>query len=101
MMVTAAGIVTHPRKLQAVLTKVTERLACELASPAPVAPDWSDLDWSIATAVAAMHGVSALLSRSLRWRGPEAWMHFIEEQRTHVIRRHARIERLLLQIDRS
>jgi hypothetical protein len=101
MMVTPEGIVTHPRKLQAVLTKVTERLACELASPSPVAPDWSDLDWSVATAVAAMHGVSALLSRSLRWRGPEGWMHFIGEQRTHVTRRHARIEKLLLLIDQS
>ena len=28
-------------------------------------------------------------------------MHFLEEQRTHVTRRHARIEKLLLQIDRS
>jgi Uncharacterised nucleotidyltransferase len=28
-------------------------------------------------------------------------MHFLEEQRTHVTRRHARIEKLLLQIDRG
>jgi len=91
----------HPNKLQAVLIKVTEGLARELAHPAPMAPDWSDFEWSVATAVAAMHGISSLLSRSLRWRGPEEWMQFLEEQRAHVTRRHARIEKLLLQIDRS
>jgi hypothetical protein len=48
-----------------------------------------------------MHGIAALLSRSLRWRGPEGWTHFLEEQRTHVTQRHARIEKLLLQIERS
>jgi hypothetical protein len=100
-MVTFRGIAAQPSKLQAVLTKVTEKLAYELANPAAVAPDWSDLDWSVATAVAAMHGVSSLLSRSLRWQGPEGWMHFLKEQRTHVTRRHARIEKLLLQIDGS
>lgn len=91
----------HPSKLQAVLIKVTERLAWELANPAPVAPDWSDLDWSIAAAVAAMHGVSSLLARSLSWRGPAGWMRFLEEQRAHVTQRHARIELLLLQVDRT
>jgi len=48
-----------------------------------------------------MHGISPLLSRCLRWRGPEGWVHFLEEQRTHVLQRHARIEKLLLRIDRS
>jgi hypothetical protein len=91
----------HPSKLQAALIKVTERLARELANPAAVAPDWSDLEWSIAKGVAAMHGVSSLLSTSLRWRGPEGWRHFLEEQRIQVAQRHARIERLLQAIDRS
>lgn len=100
-MVTPEGMVQPPRKLQAVLTTVTERLAHELATPSPMPPNWSDLHWSIATAVVAMHGVSSLLLGALRWRGPEAWMHFLEEQRTHVTRRHARIENLLLRIDRS
>jgi Uncharacterised nucleotidyltransferase len=101
MTVTSESIAARPRKLQGILTKVTERLACELASPSPVIPDWSNLDWSIATGVAAMHGVSSLLSRSLRWRGPAGWVHFLAEQRTHVTRRHARIEQLLQQIDRG
>jgi hypothetical protein len=98
-MATFRSIAAHPRKLQAVLTQVTERLAHELARPTPKAPDWSDFEWSIAKAVAAMHGVSALLSRSLRWRGPEEWMYFLEEQRVHVTLRHVRIENLLRQID--
>ncbi len=99
-MATSQGIAAHPGKLQAALTKVTERLAHELANPTAVVPDWSDFDWSVATAVAAMHGVSSLLVRSLRWRGPEVWMRFLEEQRTHVTSRHTRIEKLLQQIDR-
>jgi hypothetical protein len=100
MIDTFRNIAAHPRKLQAVLAQVTETLAHELAHPTPKAPDWSDFEWNIAKAVAAMHGVSPLLSRSLRWRGPEGWMHFLDEQRNHVTRRHARIEKLLLQIDR-
>src|SRR5271156_2476549 len=101
MMAAHRGIAAHPRKLQAALTHVTERLAHELAHPTPKAPDWSDFEWSIAKAVTAMHGVSALLSCSLRWCGPEEWMHFLEEQRVHVTQRHARIENLLRQIDQT
>jgi hypothetical protein len=101
MTLRSEGIAEPPRKLQAILTTVTERLAHELATPSCAAPEWSDLHWSVATGVAAMHGVSSLLCRSLRWRGPEGWMQFLEEQRTHVIRRHARIEQLLLQLDRG
>jgi hypothetical protein len=100
MGVTSESVAAHSRQLQRILIKVTERLARELASPSPEIPDWSTLDWSIATAVAAMHGVSSLLSYSLCWQGPEQWMHFLEEQRTHVSRRHARIVTLLQQIDR-
>ncbi len=101
MIVTFDSIAAHPSKLQVILTTVTERLARELASPCAVMPDWSDLEWSVATAVAAMHGVSSLLSRRLRWRGPEGWMNFLVEQNSHVTRRHARIEELLHRIDRS
>jgi hypothetical protein len=101
MMAALRGIAAHPRRLQAALTHVTERLAHELAHPTPKVPDWSDFEWSIAKAVAAMHGVSPLLSCSLRWRGPEEWMHFLEEQRAHVTQRHTRIEKLLRQIDRT
>jgi len=101
MTATLRGIAAHPRKLQAALTQVTERLAHELAHPTPKAPEWSDFEWCIAKAVAAMHGVSPLLSRALRWRGPEGWMQFLEEQRVHVTLRHVRIENLLRQIDQT
>ena len=101
MTATFRGIAARPRKLQAALTRVTETLAQELAHPTPKAPEWSDFEWGIAKAVAAMHGVSPLLSRALRWRGPAGWMQFLEEQRVHVTQRHARIEKLLLQIDQS
>ncbi len=100
-MATCRCITSNPRKLQAILTQVTERLAQELAQPTLKAPNWSDFEWNIAIAVAAMHGVSALLSCSLRWRGPEGWTRFLEEQRIHVTQRHARIEKLLLHIDQT
>jgi Uncharacterised nucleotidyltransferase len=101
MIVTSESVAAHSSKLQVILTTVTERLARELASPCAVMPDWSDLEWTVATAVAALHGVSSLLSRRLLWRGPERWINFLAEQRKHVTRRHARIEELLDRIDRS
>lgn len=45
-----------------------------------------------------MHGISPLLSRSLRWQGPSAWMRFLDEQRTHTRARHRRFQELLLSI---
>jgi hypothetical protein len=89
-----------PRALQAALRKITETLASELACPTQGSPDWSDFEWLIARAVAAMHGVSPLLSRALHWPGPAGWVDFLEEQRAHTSRRHARIDELLLKIDR-
>jgi hypothetical protein len=89
----------RPATLQATLIKVTEALALELVWSNPVAPDWSDFEWAVAQAVAAMHGVSPLLSTALRWNGPPSWAKFLQEQRAHVAARHVRIERLLLQID--
>lgn len=89
-----------PRALQAALRKITETLASELACPTQGSPDWSDFEWLLARAVAAMHGVSPLLSRALHWRGPAGWVNFLEEQRAHTSNRHGRIDELLLQIDR-
>jgi hypothetical protein len=85
--------------LQVTLRKITETLAQELASPTRIAPDWSEFEWIVARAVAAMHGVSPLLSRVLRWRGPAGWTEFLEEQRAHTAKRHARIDRVLQRID--
>ena len=89
----------RPPVLEATLRKITESLAMELACPMQFAPDWSNFEWTIARAVAAMHGVSPLLSRALRWQGPADWNRFLEEQRAHTAKRHARIDELLLRLD--
>jgi Uncharacterised nucleotidyltransferase len=89
----------RPAALQAALIKVTEVLARELVYPNPTPPEWSDFEWTVAQAVAAMHGVSPLLSSVLRWQGPRRWVDFLREQRAHVADRHARIVELLTRID--
>src|SRR5882724_2742888 len=88
-----------PKVLQRTLRKITERLATELASPTDVTPDWSVLEWQLAKAVAALHGVSPLLSIRLKWDAPQGWLSFLQRQRAHVAIRHRRIEELLTQID--
>lgn len=88
-----------PKVLHGTLRKITERLAGELAGPTDVTPDWSDFEWQLARAVAAMHGVSPLLALKLKWQGPPGWKPFLQMQRAHVARRHARIEALLNQLD--
>jgi hypothetical protein len=93
------GAVPPPTTLPETLRKITETLAAELACPTQRAPDWSDFEWKIARAVAAMHGVSPLLSKTLRWQGPAGWMTFLEEQRIHTATRHRRIAELLQHID--
>jgi putative nucleotidyltransferase-like protein len=85
--------------LPGTLRKITETLAAELACSTTRAPDWSEFEWKIARAVAAMHGVSPLLSKTLRWQGPAGWMTFLEEQRIHTATRHCRIAELLQNID--
>jgi hypothetical protein len=91
--------IPKPPALEAILRRITEGLADELACPSDIAPDWSGFEWIVARAVAAMHGVSPLLSRTLRWRGPAGWVKFLEEQRAHTAGRHRRIEELLFLID--
>jgi hypothetical protein len=81
------------------LRRITERLASELAQPTEVAPDWSDFEWQLARAVAAMHGVSPLLATQLKWQGPPDWKPFLVSQRAHVATRHRRIDELLTQLD--
>jgi hypothetical protein len=91
----------QPRVLEATLRKVTEGLAKELACPTQYAPDWSGFEWTVARAVAAMHGVSPLLSRTLRWQGPAGWVQSLAEQRAHTAKRRARIDGLLRLIDQA
>jgi hypothetical protein len=95
----SSGTVPHPKILQRSLRKVTETLACELATPTERAPEWSALDWSVARAVAAMHGISPLLLRTLRWQGPASFSEFLEQQAAHTATRHGRMQELLRRID--
>jgi len=86
-------------QVQAALRKTTETLAAELGTPTDMPPDWSDVEWCIAEAVAAMHGISALLSQTLRWRGPGHWEAFLQQQREHTYQRHLRLDELLYDLD--
>src|SRR5688572_3453868 len=76
--------------LQRALAETTERLARELATPTLHAPEWNELEWRIAHAVAAMQGTSMLLASHLRWRGGAEWQAFLERQCQHSVRRHQR-----------
>lgn len=87
------------KAVDAGLRKTTERLACELARPTLVGPDWCESEWLLARAAATMHGVSSLLSTVLRWQVPAGWVQFLQEQRTHTASRHQRICDFLMTID--
>jgi len=82
------------------LRRTTETLAAELAlaQPGTDMPDWTDLEWRLASAAAVAHGVSPLLCRFSTWQRP-SWRRFLVDQRQHVIQRHERIAALLHRID--
>jgi hypothetical protein len=86
--------------VKAGLRRTTEALAVELAlaRPGGATPEWSDLEWQLASAAAAAHGVSPLLCRFSTWQKPE-WRLFLASQREHVEHRHRRIAALLERID--
>ncbi|OOG58410.1 hypothetical protein B0E47_04040 [Rhodanobacter sp. B05] len=86
------------RTVRAGLRRTTEALAAELAQPGSTTPEWSDLEWRLAAAAAAAHGVSPLLCKVSRWQNPQ-WRQFLESQREHVELRHRRIASLLERID--
>lgn len=85
--------------LQAALHKTTESLIREAAFPAGDAPRWNEFEWRIAEAAAVMQGISALLASRRRWRGPERWEIFLEEQTRHTFLRQQRIAELLGRLD--
>lgn len=85
--------------LQQALRRATEALTNELCHPGTRLPQWSGEEWAIARAVAAIHGVSPLLARTSRWRGPPAWTRFLAEQRAHTERRFLRIGETLRLLD--
>lgn len=94
-----ADLLPPLRTLQSALHHVTESLAASLAHPLREPPQWSELEWRLAPAVAAIHGVSPLLADTLRWRGPPDWRPFLTEQRQHTLMRQQRIGALLARID--
>jgi len=85
--------------VQAALYRVTESLATALAGADAGPPAWSELEWRLAPAVAAIHGISPLLAAALRWQGPPRWASFLAEQRRHTLLRQRRIDELLATID--
>jgi Uncharacterised nucleotidyltransferase len=86
--------------VKAGLRRTTEALAAELALARPngPTPEWTDLEWQLASAAAAAHGVSPLLCKFSTWENPE-WRLFLTSQRAHVEHRHRRIAALLERID--
>lgn len=80
------------------LRRTTETLAAELARPGGARPEWNELEWRLAAAAAAAHGISSLLYRLSPWQGL-AWRRFLEDQYQHVEHRHRRIAALLKQLD--
>ena len=85
--------------VQASLHRITESLAAALAGADAERPAWSELEWRLAPAVAAIHGISPLLATALRWQGPPHWSSFLAEQRQHTLLRQQRIDELLATID--
>lgn len=85
--------------IQSALRKTTEHLARELHAPTAEAPEWTEFEWNIARAVATMQGVSVLLAKRLRWRGPAGWQEFLDEQLRLALARDSRIAELLAAID--
>jgi hypothetical protein len=88
------------KTVKAGLYRTTEALAMELALARPdtPTPDWSELEWRLASAAAVAHGVSPLLTRRCGWQKP-GWHAFLAEQREHVAQRQQRIAALLACID--
>jgi hypothetical protein len=86
-------------EVQSALYRITESLAAALSENPAEPPRWSDLEWRLAPAVAAIHGISPLLAEALRWQGPPHWRDFLAEQRRHTLLRQERIVDLLRRID--
>jgi len=86
-------------EVQAALGRITEALATGLGCAAAGRPEWSELEWRLAPAVAAIHGISPLLAEALPRQGPPHWASFLAEQRRHTLLRQRRIAELLARID--
>jgi hypothetical protein len=88
------------RVLYSMLGGITDVLARELVEPSGQTPDWSEAEWRLARAVAAIHGVSGLLANGVAWPdAPRVWASFLADQRQHIASRHLRIEEALRHIE--
>jgi hypothetical protein len=83
----------------AILRKTTERLVREVEEPTARAPDWHEVEWVIARAVAAMQGISVLLAKRLKWSGPALWQSFLQEQHAHSVLFSNKIGSTLARLD--
>ena len=99
MLHTFPGHLPPLKTVQVALRKTTETLAHWLARPTPDVPDWSDFEWRVARAAAALHGVSPILSSQSRGSVPVGWQMFLDEQRAHTSKRYLRIKELLQLVD--
>jgi hypothetical protein len=87
------------KTVERLLLETTERVAAECGQPNRATPQWGGSHWRIAQAVAAIHGVSPLLSRRLLWRGPHAWQQFLGEQWQHTFTRQQALSGLIARLD--
>ena len=87
------------REIEPALRTTTDRLAREVVAPRDQSPQWTDLEWRMAMAVAVMHGMTVLLANRLRWRGPPVWEAFLAEQKEQSTLRERAIVALLDRID--
>ncbi|HEX4242765.1 MAG TPA: nucleotidyltransferase family protein [Steroidobacteraceae bacterium] len=96
-----AGHIAVPpiQHIAAALRCTTDRLGRELNAPARDPPGWSEFEWDIARASAALHGVSSLLHARLTWSGPPSWRAFLETQRFHSLERDRKIAAILAEVD--
>lgn len=86
------------RRVKAGLQEATETLALELAQPGTPTPDWDAVQWRLASAAAAAHGVSPMLRGHCRWQHAP-WQRFLRDQHAHVESRQRRIASTLERID--
>jgi Uncharacterised nucleotidyltransferase len=87
------------KTVERLLLETTELVAAECGQPGRATPHWGGSHWRIAQAVAAIHGVSPLLSRRLLWRGPHAWQQFLGEQWQHTFTRQQALSGLIARLD--
>jgi len=85
--------------IEAALHKTTETLARVISQSTQDTPRWSEFEWQIAEAAAAMHGISALLWTRIRTQGPYRWQAFLAAQKRHTELRRQLIMELLEKID--